>query len=476
MNPNDEKLPPYSPETEACVLGCCLLDPATAIPEVVARLGGSDEAFYDNRCKIIWDHVFKLYSAGKPVDPWVLLERLTVSDQIEKAGGQAFFGGLPDRVPSALNIEEYVRIVYEHWIRRRVLRACVEAEEAVHNAAIDTSTVLDRVERSMNSLSESRADGRILTSKEIMMKAIDRLEHYHRGGAQLQGLPTGIPYLDKMTSGLGPGQMIIIGGRPGEGKTTLAMNIVEHVSVMHGHSVGVFSLEMSATSLGERLLFQHSVCDYQRFRTGYLLNEDVPKITTAAGRIAKAPIYVDETPSQTVMEIRAKARMMHRKYGVKLLVIDYFQLIQSDRSYRDRQAELGEISKNIKGMAKDLDIPVVLVSAMNRESERDRNRKPQLSDLREAGQLEYDADVIGLLYKPKLQEEDQENVGRQLGQDWSKTYWRANLLIAKQRNGPTGDCELLYRKDCMRFEPFMRTAAAHDPNRGQPKIRPEDMP
>lgn len=469
-----DRLPPFSEDAEAGILACCLEDNQFCIPDAMARLGDGDEAFYDLRHKIIWRHMVRAFASGKPVDEVVLLERLTVSDERDKVGLE-LIAGLRGRLVSTSMLPEYVSIVWDKWMRRKVLKACAEASAKIYEEG-DTRQILDGIERSMIDLSEAGNSGRIQTAREIMQGVIDELENYHRAGAQMKGLPSGIPYLDKMLCGFGPGEMIVIGGRPGEGKTTLAMNVVEHVGVNLGTAVGVFSLEMTARSLGSRLLFQHARLDFQRYRTGYLENADIPKLTQATGRIGKAPIVVDETPSQTIMEIRSKARVMQRKFGVKMIVIDYFQLIQTGGKWKDRQGELAEISKDIKGMAKDLNLPVIVVAALNRESERDGARKPKLSDLREAGQLEYDADVVGLIYKPKIDDEEEQNAERQLGGDWSRRYWRANLYVAKQRNGPTGDCELLYRKDCMRFDPYVRSASTHAPPEARQKIRPEDVP
>lgn len=472
--PAGDNLPPFAEEAEAGVLACCLLDAEQAVPEVIEKLGDSGEAFYDHRHRLIWEHVSHLYASNKAVDVLLLQHRLDAAGALEKAGGLAYLTELPDKSPSAANAPYYAEIVWEAWLRRQMVAACATVDGLARDKAQEVRTALDRIEQTMFGLLDRSVKGTFKPMREIMASTIAQLEQYHRGGAQLRGLSTGIPYLDKMTCGLGPGEMILIGGRPGEGKTTLAMNIVEHVAVNLKKPAGVFSLEMSASSLGSRLLFQHARADYQRFRTGYMENADVPKLTAAAARLVSSSIIVDETPGLTVNEIRARSRSMKRKFGIELVVVDYFQLIAAGHRSRDRQEDLAQISKDLKGLAKELGIPVVVVAALNRESERERGREPKLSDLREAGQLEYDADVVGLLYKPKQDDAEKESLERQLGGDWSRRVWRANLRIAKQRNGPTGDVELVYQMHCMRFEPYVRSATVHCPP--GPKIRPEDLP
>jgi replicative DNA helicase len=457
-----DRLPPHNLEAEQALLGCCLVDrDHEAVPVVMARLGTSAAGFYDVRHQLLWPALVSMCQDGHPAELALLSDRLRKDGTLEKVGGDPYLAQLANEAPGASSASYYAEIVWERWLQRRVVSTCSDAIRTIYDHEGGTAEVMDRIERNMIGLVEARATGSVITAKELMHTVIEELEHYHRGGAQMKGLATGFPYIDKMLAGLGPGEMIVIGGRPGEGKTTLAMNFVEFAAVELKKPVGVFSLEMTSKSLGSRLLFQHAGCDFQRYRTGYLENDDIPKLSNAAMAIARAPLYVDDTPSMTIMELRAKARMMKRKHGIELFVIDYFQLIACDRNMRDRQAELAEISKGIKGLAKSLNVPVVVVAALNRESEREAHRKPRLSDLREAGQLEYDADVVGLLYKPKVDDQGEAQAIRQLGQDWARKYWRANLLIAKQRNGPCGDCELLYHKACMRFEPYVRTAAEH---------------
>jgi replicative DNA helicase len=457
-----DRLPPNNVEAEAALLGVCLLDRDNeAITEAMNRLGTSPAGFWDIRHQAIWSALVDMCQNGKPADVIMLSDRLAKSGDLDRVGGDVYLAELANNAPAGSMAGYYAEIVWDAWLKRKVVSACTEAISAVYAHTGSTRELIDRVERDMIGLVETRAAARVISARDLMKGVIDELEQYHRGGAQLKGLATGFSYIDKMLAGLGPSEMIVIGGRPGEGKTALAMNIVEHVSVALRRPTAVFSLEMSSKSLGSRLLFQHAGADYQRYRTGFLENEAIPGLGVAAVEIGGSPLFVDDTPSMTIMELRANARMLRRKHGIELFVVDYFQLVACDRNLRDRQSELAEISKGLKGMAKDLDVPVVVVAALNRESERDGSRKPRLSDLREAGQLEYDADVVALLYKPKVDDEGERQACRQLGEDWSRRYWRANLLIAKQRNGPTGDCELLYNKASMRFESYVRTAATH---------------
>ena len=309
-------------------------------------------------------------------------------------------------------------------------------------------TLLDEVEQDILRINESRAQSSTASVKELVGKAILTVENYFGRLGTLNGLGTGFPDLDRMTDGLHGSEMIVIAARPSMGKTSLAMNIVEHVVLEQNLSAGVFSLEMSAESLVLRMLCSIARVNLRSIREGFMSEADFPKLTSAAGRLAKAKLLIDDSAGLSILDLRARARRMHQQHGVKLFVVDYLQLLHSTsrRSQDNRQQEIADISSGIKALAKELKVPVLVLSQLNRELEKDKSRKPRLSDLRESGAIEQDADVVGLLYKPSAGDDD-DGV-----QTEEADGLPVNLLIAKQRNGPTGDINLTFLKSYTRFE------------------------
>jgi len=289
---------------------------------------------------------------------------------------------------------------------------------------------------------------RKVTMPELVKVAISQIEDFHKRQGMLTGVSTGFRQLDKMTSGLHGGEMIVIAARPSMGKTSLAMNIAEHVAVDEQTPVGVFSLEMTAESLVLRMLCSRSKVNMRNVRDGFLAERDFPKLTGAAGKLASAPIYIDDSSGLSILQLRAKARRLHQQHHIKLFVIDYLQLLHStSRRAENRQQEIADISSGIKSLAKELNVPIIVLSQLNRELEKDKNRKPRMSDLRESGSIEQDADLIGLLYKPNSGDEEE---GGSAGAEEDAVA--VNLLIAKQRNGPTGDVNLTFYKSFTRFD------------------------
>jgi replicative DNA helicase len=314
---------------------------------------------------------------------------------------------------------------------------------------------MDEVERDVLRISESRVQSQTSTIKDLVKKAINTIEDYHQGQGALTGLSTGFIDLDKMTTGLHPGEMIVIAARPSVGKTSLAMNIAEHVAVDKRIPVGVFSLEMTADSLILRMLCSRSRVNLRSVREGFLVERDFPKLTGSAGKLSSAPLFIDDSSGLSILQLRAKARRMYQQYGIKLFVIDYLQLLHSSsRRVDNRQQEIADISGGIKALAKELGVPVIVLSQLNREVEREKGRPPRLSDLRESGSIEQDADLVGLLYRPVKQGEDEESTTE------PSDAIPINLLIAKQRNGPANeDVHLTFLKPFTRFE---SAAKIHD--------------
>jgi replicative DNA helicase len=440
-----DRLPPHSVEAEEGVLGCVLLSPHECMGECIELLKGGPEVFYDLRHRTIYEVLVAMYDAKETIDIITLQQRLRDHQQLDGVGGYAFLSSLPDRTPSAAHLGYYLGILREKFILRRLIQTCTEVVGRVYDREGEVDELLDEVERDILRISEARVESTIQTIKELVRGAINTIEEFHQRQGMLTGIGTGFNELDKMTSGLHKGEVVVIAARPSMGKTSLAMNIAEHVAIDLRLPVGVFSLEMTAESLVLRMLCSRSRVNLRDIREGFLAERDFPKLTAAAGKLASAPFFLDDTSALSILQLRAKARRMWQQYGIKLFVIDYLQLLHSTaRRAENRQQEIADISNGIKALAKELQVPVIVLSQLNRELEREKNRKPRLSDLRESGAIEQDADLVGLLYRPNSGEDEES------GSDQEAVP--LNLLIAKQRNGPTGDVSLTFLKSYTRFE------------------------
>ncbi len=443
-----DRLPPHAPEAERGVLGCALLSPNDCLGECIEKLKDDGQAaFYDRRHQIIYTALVEMFNARLPIDLITLQQRLKDRQLLEDAGGLAYLSELQDAVPSAANLSYYLDIVREKFLLRRMIQTCTEIVGRVYDYEGEVEALLDEVERDVLRISESRVQTGALTTRELVGHAIQTIENYFNRQGALNGLSTGFPDLDRMTDGLHASEMIVIAARPSMGKTSLAMNIVEHVALEQKLPVAVFSLEMSAEALILRMMCSLARVNLRSIREGFMAESDFPKLTTAAGRLANARLFIDDTAGLSILQLRARARRLHQMHGIKLFVVDYLQLLHSTsrRSQENRQQEIADISSGLKSLAKELKVPVLVLSQLNRELERDKTRKPRLSDLRESGAIEQDADLVGLLYKPNAGEED-DGVAEESG------GVPVNLLIAKQRNGPTGDVPLTFLKPFTRFE------------------------
>lgn len=441
-----DRLPPHSPEAEQGVLGCVMLSPNDCVGECVEKLKAGPEVFYDLRHQTIYETLVEMYDQREAIDLITLQQRLKNKQRLEEVGGLAYLSSLPDTVPSAANLVYYLDIVMEKFILRKMIHTCTEVVGRVYEHEGEVDGLLDEVERDILRISETRAESNTGKIKDLVKKAISTIEDYHQRQGMLTGVGTGFADLDKMTSGLHGGEMIVVAARPSMGKTSLAMNIAEHVSMEEKLPVGVFSLEMTSESLVLRMLCSRSRVNLRNVREGFLAERDFPKLTNAAGRLSSAPLFIDDTSGLSILQLRAKARRMSQQFGIKLFVIDYLQLLHSTaRRAENRQQEIADISNGIKSLAKELKVPVIVLSQLNRELEKDKDRKPRLSDLRESGAIEQDADVVALLYKPSREEDDG-------GGGEEQDAVPVNLLIAKQRNGPTGDVHLTFLKSYTRFE------------------------
>jgi replicative DNA helicase len=453
-----DRLPPHSIEAEQGVLGCVFLSPAECLGSCIERFKAGAEVFYDLRHRQIYELLVQMYDRKEAVDLLTVQQRLKDANQLDAAGGLAYLASLPDAVPSAANLSYYADIVREKHLLRRMIQTCTSVVGRVYEQEGEVDVLLDEVERDVLKISEDRVEASSVNIKDLVRKAITTIEEFHQRQGMLTGLSTGFPDLDKMTSGLHGGEMIVIAARPSMGKTSLAMNIAEHVAVDTRIAVGVFSLEMTAESLVLRMLCSRSRVNLRSIRDGFLAERDFPKLTGAAGKLAGAPLVIDDSPGLSVLQLRAKARRMAQQYGIKLFVIDYLQLLHStSRRAENRQQEIADISNGVKALAKELNVPVIVLSQLNRELEKDKSRKPRLSDLRESGAIEQDADLVALLYKPNSGDDDDGASGAE--QDATAI----NLLIAKQRNGPTGDVPLTFLKAYTRFESASKVSAEDVP-------------
>ena len=455
---NVDRLPPHSIEAEQGVLGCVLLAPNEGLGICIEKFKKGSEVFYDLRHQVIFDLLAEMYDSKEPIDLITVQQKLKDKGQLDSVGGITYLSALPDCVPSAANLEYYLEIVREKHILRKMIQTCTQAVARVYDYEGKVDGLLDEVERDVLKISEERVEATSMSMKDLVHRAINTIEEYHARQGMLTGVATGFHDFDKMTSGLHGGEMIVIAARPSMGKTSLVMNIVEHAVLEQKLPVGVFSLEMTAESLVLRMLCSRSRVNMRNIRDGFLAERDFPKLTGAAGKMATAPLYIDDTAGLSILQLRAKARRMYQQYGIKLIVIDYLQLLNASSSrIENRQQEIAQISNGIKALAKELNVPVIVLSQLNREMEKDKNRKPRLSDLRESGAIEQDADLVALLYKPEAEKDDEDGGSAELD------ALPVNLLIAKQRNGPTGDVHLTFFKGFTRFE-----SAA--------KVSPEDMP
>lgn len=442
-----DRLPPNAPDCERCILGCILLSPDVCMPESIEALKDNGQEFYDLKHMTIWDCLVDMYDKQIPIEVISLMEELKKKEMLEQVGGLSYLSCLPDDVPSTSNLSYYLDLIVEKYVLRRAIQVCTEVVGRVYDYTGEVDQLMDEIERDMIGIRDRRATTQLLDIKTLIRANIQQIEDYSQRQGMITGIATGFTDFDKMTSGLQPSEMIVIAARPSMGKSSLAMNISDNIAVNQNVPVGVFSLEMSAQSLSLRMLCSRARVNLRDVREGFLAERDYPKLMGAADKIMNAPIYIDDAGGLTVMQLRAKARRMVQRWGVKLLIVDYLQLLRStNKRVKSRQEEISDISGGLKALAKELAIPVVVLSQLNRELERDKSRKPRLSDLRESGAIEQDADVVAFLYRVWLENEDEEA-------NWYEPdAIPINLLIGKQRNGPTGDVNLTFLKSYTRFE------------------------
>jgi replicative DNA helicase len=443
--------PPHSVEAEQGVLGSMLISPRDAIAEVVEKI--TADYFYVPAHQTIFDVLVELWNAGQGIDLITFTQVLRDRDLLESVGGAAAVTNLFTFVPTAANVGYYIEIVRDKYILRSIIAAGTESVRRAYEEQDEVGNLLDEVEQRIFAVGEDRFKGQMLSMKDQVMEAIESIEKLYERKGGITGVSTGFIEFDRMTSGMHPSEMIVIAARPSMGKTALAMNIAEHVAINEKLPVGVFSLEMSSQQLVQRLLCSRARVNLQKVRDGFLGERDFPSLTAAASKLAEAKIFIDDTASLSILELRAKARRLKAQQDVQLIIIDYLQLLRSTtrRAQDNRQLEISEISAGLKGLAKELKIPVIVVAQLNRQPEQRSGGKPRLSDLRESGSIEQDADLVGLLVRPEMYEEDEEARQEKSGE--------AELIIAKQRNGPVGEIPLTFLKEFTRFEDRARNVS-----------------
>ncbi|GAB4219407.1 MAG: replicative DNA helicase [Candidatus Microgenomates bacterium] len=431
------KIPPHDLEAERSVLGAILID-SEAMGLVAEFL--KPEHFYTPEHKEIFSCMMSLYEKQQPIDIVTIQDELKKKDSLKKIGGKTYLADLINSVPTSAYIEHYALIVKGHFVRRKLIDLSSRMVEKAFDDKGDVKKLLDEAEVAIFSLSQEHLHKDFVELKEILAESFERLDEFMKRGAGLRGVPSGFPDLDNKLAGMQESNLLILAARPGIGKTTFALNIALNVATKDKIPVGFFSLEMSKEELVDRLLVGAADIDAWRLKTGRLSDDDYKRLTEAMGQLSEAPIFIDDTPGASILEMRTKARKLKMEKNIKLLIVDYLQLANAGRFYESRVNEVSAISQGLKNLARELKVPVLALSQLSRAVEQRGTKKPQLSDLRESGSIEQDADVVMFLY----QEEETEDL-----LDQNKRL--VKLFIAKHRNGPIGEIDLMFRGDRVKF-------------------------
>jgi replicative DNA helicase len=441
-----DRIPPNNVEAEEALLGSLLIDPE-AIFEVAAFL--RPRAFYREQNKWIYQAILDLNEARRPVDLITLTDELRRREQLDELGGEAYIIGLINTVPTSINAYSYGRIVEAAALRRRMITTASTIVNLAYEEDEDVSVVIDKAEQALFSVSEERAVRDLVPVREIARNYLDRIEELHARGDEVIGVPTGFTDLDKILGGLNKSDLVIVAARPGMGKTALQLAIGQTAARRFSKRVAIFSLEMSAEQLVQRMIAAETRIDSQRLRRGDLQEHEWPIFYEAIGRISEALLFIDDTPSITPMQLRTKARRLYAEHGLDLIMIDYLQLMQGERSMSNRVQEISDISRGLKGLARELDVPVVAASQLSRAVEQRQDKRPQLSDLRDSGSIEQDADVVMFIYRDEY-----------YNPDASERPNIAEISIAKHRNGPTAVVDLYWYGQLATFRNLQRQEIA----------------
>ena len=444
-DPYRDRRPPYSEDAEQAVLAAMLMD-ADAVARVVETV--TDDMFYREGHRRIFRAMTALSERGEIVDPLTLANELERRGELEASGGKDYIGFLVDAVPTSANVEYHARIVREKALYRRLIEVSTSIVSEAFEGRLPAAELLDDAEHKIFQVSQQRGSQGFTRIKELLWPTMERIEALQRGGKTVTGVPSGFKDLDEMTSGFQAADLVIVAARPSMGKTALTLNIAQHAAIEHNVPVAFFSLEMSKESLVQRMLTSEARIDAQRLRKGMLRDDDFPRLARAAGILSSAPVYIDDTPGITLLEMRSKARRLKADSGIGMVIVDYLQLMQGPPNIETRQQEVSQISRGLKALAKELSVPVVALSQLSRApDQRAGDHRPQLSDLRESGAIEQDADLIMFIFRQEVYDGPTDKDGNSL-------EGRAEIIVGKQRNGPIGIVNVFFHKAYTRFENY----------------------
>ncbi|MCX6804605.1 MAG: replicative DNA helicase [Patescibacteria group bacterium] len=435
------KVPPQNPQAEASLLGSLLMDKDAIIK--IADVVHIDD-FYVDKNSHIFESILSLYEKREPLDVVTLSEELDKQGTLKSMGGASYLTELVNGVPSAAHVVQYAQFVAQKATLRRLIKASSQINTMAYDEDQPLDSLLDNAEKTLFDVSQKHLRQNFVSIKDVLAESFDRLDSLHKDKESLRGVPTGFSGIDNLLAGLQKSDLIILAARPSMGKTSLALNIAQNVATKEGVPVGVFSLEMSKEQLIDRLLASEAGIDSWKLRTGSLEDKDFEKLNKAMGVLSEAPIYIDDSAMANVMEMRTKARRLQSEHDLGLIVIDYLQLMSGRNSSENRVQEISEISRGLKGMARELNVPVIALSQLSRSVEQRSPKIPQLSDLRESGSIEQDADVVMFIYREDYYEKDSEKKNI------------ADILIKKHRNGPTGEVELFFQPEQTLFKSIDR--------------------
>jgi replicative DNA helicase len=430
-----DKLPPQNLDAEQSVLGAILID-NNALTRALEILDPED--FYKMSHRKIFFAMTELFDKNEPIDLITLTDELKKNDELEAVGGIAYLSLMVNMVPTAANVKYHSHIVREKALLRGLLLSANEIAGKVYEDNLDAEDLVDYAERSIFRISDKRVKASFVTLREVIRDSFEMIEHLYDKKETITGVPSGFRDLDDLTTGFQKGDLIVVGGRPSMGKTAFALNIAQHVGLELREPVAIFSLEMAKEQLAIRMLCAEAMVNSNSIRKGFIKKEDWHKLTSAASNLTGAPVFIDDTSGITVLELRAKARRLKIEHGLSLVIVDYLQLMRGKGSFERREQEISDISRSLKALSKELSVPVIAVSQLNRSVEQRRPPKPILADLRESGAIEQDADVILFLYRDEVYNKESKK-------------GHAEVIIAKQRNGPTGTVNLAFMSSCTRF-------------------------
>ena len=442
-----EKIPPHNIEAEMATLGAMLLDDQV-IPQVLELI--DKDSFYKQEHSAIFESIVFLFDVRKKTDILTVSEELSKRKLLDKMGGSTYLATLADFVPTAANVEHYARIVKEKNILRSLISSATNIVSSAYREEEGVSSILDKAERVIFEISDRRIEGGYVHIKDVIKDGIELIESLYHKKSHVTGIPSGFKDFDTKTAGFQKGDLVVVAGRPSMGKSAFMVSIAEHIAVEEKMPVGIFSLEMAKEQIMQRFLCSQAKVDMHKVRTGFLAPSDWPLLTAAASLLSEAPIFIDDSPAMNIFELRAKARRLKAHHDIQMLIVDYMQLIRGVRRGESRQQEISDISQSLKALSKELSIPLIAVSQLSRAVESREGNRPKLSDLRESGAIEQDADVVVLLFREEYYNPTEANKGV------------AEAIIAKQRNGPTGSVHLSFLREYMKFADLFQMNVAEE--------------